>query len=103
MDREMQRLSSLGVPPRGVVLDTIHMIDLDATTIQVLLDTQEKLATQKVRFAIANARSRLSNLLAATSLLNRIVACDPTISIDVAVHLIRELPRRGDKSRRNSV
>ncbi|RLN71272.1 hypothetical protein BBJ28_00014352 [Nothophytophthora sp. Chile5] len=96
IEREMQRLLSLGITTRGVVLDTYHMNDMDATTIQVLSDTQEKLAVRKVRFGIANAKSRLHDMLAATNLLKRILACDPTISVEDAVRLLRELPPLGD-------
>uniref|UniRef100_M4B563 STAS domain-containing protein n=1 Tax=Hyaloperonospora arabidopsidis (strain Emoy2) TaxID=559515 RepID=M4B563_HYAAE len=65
---------------RGFVLDMFHMNDMDATTIQVLSDVQEKLAVRKVRFALANAKSRLRDLLAATNVLKRILANDPSIS-----------------------
>ncbi|KAK1946596.1 hypothetical protein P3T76_002148 [Phytophthora citrophthora] len=86
------RLSTLGITTRGVVLDTFHMNDMDATTIQVLSDTQEKLAVRGVRFGISNAKSRLYDLLAATNLLKRILANDPTISLEDAVRMLRELP-----------
>ncbi|KAG6975847.1 hypothetical protein JG688_00001977 [Phytophthora aleatoria] len=98
IEREMVRLSTLGITTRGVVLDTFHMNDMDATTIQVLSDTQEKLAVRGVRFGIANAKSRLYDLLAATNLLKRILANDPTISVDDAVRMMRELPPLADKS-----
>ncbi|KAL4172467.1 hypothetical protein KRP22_007631 [Phytophthora ramorum] len=98
IEREMVRLQTLGITTRGVVLDTFHMNDMDATTIQVLSDTQEKLAVRKVRFAIANAKSRLYDLLAATNLLKRVLANDPTISVEEAVHMMRELPPLADKS-----
>ncbi|KAE9318732.1 hypothetical protein PF008_g18436 [Phytophthora fragariae] len=98
IEREMVRLQTLGITTRGVVLDTFHMNDMDATTIQVLSDTQEKLAVRKVRFAIANAKSRLYDLLAATNLLKRILANDPTISVEEAVHMMRELPPLADKT-----
>ncbi|KAG6594357.1 Sulfate Permease (SulP) Family [Phytophthora cinnamomi] len=92
IEREMVRLQTLGITTRGVVLDTFHMNDMDATTIQVLSDTQEKLAVRKVRFAIANAKSRLYDMLAATNLLKRILANDPTISVEEAVRMMRDLP-----------
>ncbi|KAF1792083.1 SLC26A/SulP transporter domain [Phytophthora cactorum] len=98
IEREMVRLSTLGITTRGVVLDTFHMNDMDATTIQVLSDTQEKLAVRGVRFGIANAKSRLYDLLAATNLLKRILANDPTISVDDAVRMMRELPPLADKN-----
>ncbi|KAL7691863.1 putative SLC26A/SulP transporter, STAS domain superfamily [Plasmopara halstedii] len=103
IDREMQRLIILGIDPRGVVLDTIHMNDMDATTIQVLSDTQEKLAKRKVHFAIANAKSRVAHILTATNLPKRIVAGDPTISVGDAIHMIRELTQFGNKSTNNLV
>ncbi|GMF51944.1 unnamed protein product [Phytophthora fragariaefolia] len=98
IEHEMVRLQTLGITTRGVVLDTFHMNDMDATTIQVLSDTQEKLAVRKVRFAIANAKSRLYDLLAATNLLKRILANDPTISVEDAVRMLRDLPPLADKS-----
>jgi SulP family sulfate permease len=98
IEREMVRLQTLGISTRGVVLDTFHMNDMDATTIQVLSDTQEKLAVRKVRFAIANAKSRLYDMLAATNLLKRILANDPTISVEEAVSMMRDLPPLADKS-----
>ncbi|EGZ19229.1 hypothetical protein PHYSODRAFT_327529 [Phytophthora sojae] len=61
-------------------------------------DTQEKLAVRKVRFAIANAKSRLYDMLAATNLLKRILANDPTISVEEAVTMMRDLPPLADKS-----
>ncbi|KAK1944456.1 Sulfate transporter 4.1 [Phytophthora citrophthora] len=97
IELEMVRLSTLGITTRGVVLDTFHMNDMDATTIQVLSDTQEKLAVRGVRFGISNAKSRLYDLLAATNLLKRILANDPTISLEDAVRMLRELPPLADK------
>lgn len=95
IEREMVRLSTLGVATRGVVLDARYMNDMDATTIQVLSEIQEKLAVRGVRLAIANAKSRIYDLLAATNLLKRIVASDSTISVEQAVEMMRELPRIG--------
>ncbi|RLN45354.1 hypothetical protein BBJ28_00015009 [Nothophytophthora sp. Chile5] len=93
IEHEMVRLKALGITTRGVVIDAFHMNDMDATTIQVLSDTQEKLAVRNVRFAIANAKSRLHDLLAATNLIKRILANDPSISVEDAVHLLRrDLP-----------
>ncbi|CAI5713901.1 unnamed protein product [Peronospora farinosa] len=99
IDREMVRLQMLGITTRGVILDTFHMNDMDATTIQVLSDIQEKLAVRKVRFAVANAKSRLYDMLAATNLLKRILANDPTISLEDAVRMLRELPPLANTSR----
>uniref|UniRef100_A0AAV1TVY6 STAS domain-containing protein n=1 Tax=Peronospora matthiolae TaxID=2874970 RepID=A0AAV1TVY6_9STRA len=98
IEREMMRLHTLGVTTRGVVLDMFHMNDMDATTIQVLSDVQEKLAVRKVRFALANAKSRLRDLLAATNVLKRILANDPSISLEEAVLMLRELPSLAAKS-----
>lgn len=50
----MARLKANGITTCGVVLDMCNMNDLDATTIQVLSDMQEKLAVRKIRFSIAN-------------------------------------------------
>ncbi|KAE8985660.1 hypothetical protein PF005_g20720, partial [Phytophthora fragariae] len=72
------------------------MNDLDATTIQVLSDTQEKLAVRKVRFAIANAKGRLHDILAATNLPKRILGGDPRVSVEDAVRLLRALPVSGN-------
>ena len=98
IEREMMRLQTMGITARGVVLDMFHMNDMDATTIQVMSDTQEKLAVRKVRFAMANAKSRLRDALAATNLLRRILSNDPTISLEEAVLMLRDLPSLADKS-----
>ncbi|RLN71271.1 hypothetical protein BBJ28_00014351 [Nothophytophthora sp. Chile5] len=98
IEREMQRLQKIGITTHGVVLDTSNMNDMDATTIQVLSDTQEKLAVRDVRFAIANAKSRVSDMLAATNLLKRILGCDPTISVEDAVRVLRALPPSGSST-----
>ncbi|RLN48371.1 hypothetical protein BBJ28_00023245, partial [Nothophytophthora sp. Chile5] len=45
-----------------------------------------------VRFAIANAKSRVRDMLAATNLLKRLLGCDPTISVEDAVRVLRTLP-----------
>ncbi|KAG6617370.1 Sulfate Permease (SulP) Family [Phytophthora cinnamomi] len=89
----MARLRKKGITIHGVVLDAYHMNDLDATTIQVLSDTQEKLAVRKVRFAIANAKGRLHDILAATNLPKRLLSGNPSISLDDAVRLFRAPPR----------
>ncbi|KAE8983650.1 hypothetical protein PF001_g14114, partial [Phytophthora fragariae] len=68
------------------------MNDLDATTIQVLSDTQEKLAVRKVRFAIANAKGRLHDILAATNLPKRLLSGNPSIPLEDAVRLLRAAP-----------
>ncbi|KAG6617372.1 Sulfate Permease (SulP) Family [Phytophthora cinnamomi] len=93
IEREMARLRKKGITIHGVVLDAYHMNDLDATTIQVLSDTQEKLAVRKVRFAIANAKGRLHDILAATNLPKRLLSGNPSISLDDAVRLFRAPPR----------
>ncbi|RLN20515.1 hypothetical protein BBJ28_00005429 [Nothophytophthora sp. Chile5] len=100
IEREIVRLQILGITIHGVVLDAVNMNDMDATTIQVLSDTQEKLAVRKVRFAIANAKSRPHDMLAATNLVKRILAGDPSISVEDAVRMLRELPHSdsGDTS-----
>ncbi|ETM01872.1 hypothetical protein L917_01583 [Phytophthora nicotianae] len=97
-EREMTRLKANGIITRGVVLDMCNMNDLDATTIQVLSDMQEKLAVRKVRFAIANAKSRLHDIVASTNIIKRILANDPSISVEEAVRLLRELPVPGNTS-----
>ncbi|KAF1772875.1 SLC26A/SulP transporter domain [Phytophthora cactorum] len=83
-----------GVTIHGVVFDAYHMNDLDATTIQVLSDTQEKLAVRKVRFAIANAKGRIRDILATTNLPKRILGGDPRVSVEDAVRLLRTLRLR---------
>ncbi|OWZ06679.1 hypothetical protein PHMEG_00021035 [Phytophthora megakarya] len=95
IEREMARLLKQGVTTHGVVLDASQMNDLDATTIQVLSDTQEKLEVRKVRFAIANAKGRLHDILAATNLPKRILGGDPRVSVEDAVRLLRSLPPSG--------
>ncbi|EGZ18499.1 hypothetical protein PHYSODRAFT_500473 [Phytophthora sojae] len=98
IEREMARLLKKGITTHGVVLDAYHMNDLDATTIQVLSDTQEKLAVRKVRFAIANAKGRLHDILAATNLPKRILGGDPRVSVEDALLLLRALPVSGNTS-----
>ncbi|EEY53032.1 Sulfate Permease (SulP) Family [Phytophthora infestans T30-4] len=91
-EREMARLKANGITTCGVVLDMCNMNDLDATTIQVLSDMQEKLAVRKIRFSIANAKSRLHDIVASTNIITRILANDPSISVEEAVRLLRDLP-----------
>ncbi|KAH7485151.1 Sulfate transporter 4.1, chloroplastic [Phytophthora ramorum] len=98
IEREMVRLLKQGITTHGVVLDAYHMNDLDATTIQVLSDTQEKLAVRKVRFAIANAKGRLHDILAATNLPKRILGGDPRVSVEDTVRLLRSLLASGATS-----
>ncbi|KAG7392347.1 hypothetical protein PHYPSEUDO_000755 [Phytophthora pseudosyringae] len=97
-EREMVRLKTNGITARGVVLDMCNMNDLDATTIQVLSDMQEKLAVRNVRFAIANAKSRLQDIVASTNIIKRILANDPSISVEEAVRMLRNLPPSGHTS-----
>ncbi|EGZ18496.1 hypothetical protein PHYSODRAFT_249833 [Phytophthora sojae] len=92
IEREMARLLKKGITTHGVVLDAYHMNDLDATTIQVLSDTQEKLAVRKVRFAIANAKGRLHDILAATNLPKRLLSGNPSISLEDALRLLLSAP-----------
>ncbi|KAE8877554.1 hypothetical protein PF003_g38350 [Phytophthora fragariae] len=97
-EREMVRLQTHGITTRGVVLDMCNMNDLDATTIQVLSDMQEKLAVRGVRFVIANAKSRLHDIVASTNIIKRILANDPSISVEEAVRMLRDLPSSGRTS-----
>ncbi|GMF47330.1 unnamed protein product [Phytophthora fragariaefolia] len=99
IEHEMVRLKSLGITTRGVLVDARHMNDMDATTIQVMSDTQEKLEVRKVRFGIANAKSRVHDLLAATNIVKRIVAGNPSIPLEEAVQLLRDQPTVIDKTR----
>ncbi|ETM99071.1 hypothetical protein PPTG_19055 [Phytophthora nicotianae INRA-310] len=62
-----KKMLTKGITTQGVVFDAYHMHDLDATTIQVLSDIQEKLAGRKVRFAIANANGRIHDILVTTN------------------------------------
>ncbi|KAF1789692.1 SLC26A/SulP transporter domain [Phytophthora cactorum] len=98
IEKEMARLFKEGVTTHGVVFDAYHMNDLDATTIQVLSDTQEKLAVRKVRFAITNAKGRIRDILATTNLPKRILGGDPRVSVEDAVRLLRTLPPSGNIS-----
>ncbi|KAG3238190.1 hypothetical protein PI124_g16844 [Phytophthora idaei] len=98
IEKEMARLFKEGVTTHGVVFDAYHMNDLDATTIQVLSDTQEKLAVRKVRFAISNAKGRIRDILATTNLPKRILGGDPRVSVEDAVRLLRTLPPSGNIS-----
>ncbi|KAL3657136.1 hypothetical protein V7S43_017930 [Phytophthora oleae] len=92
IEHEMVRLKALGIVTRGVLVDARHMNDMDATTIQVMSDTQEKLQVRKVRFGICNAKSRVHDLLAATNIVKRIVAEDPSTPLEDALQLLREQP-----------
>ncbi|KAG7398098.1 hypothetical protein PHYBOEH_011732 [Phytophthora boehmeriae] len=98
IEREMARLSKQGVTTQGVVLDALNMNDMDATTIQVLSDTQEKLAVRNVRFAIANAKGNLLDLLASTNLISRILASNPSMSVGDALRLLRAETPLGNKA-----
>ncbi|EGZ18497.1 hypothetical protein PHYSODRAFT_503800 [Phytophthora sojae] len=98
IEREMARLLKKGITTHGVVLDAYHMNDLDATTIQVLSDTQEKLAVRKVRFAIANAKGHLRDLLSTTNLPGRLLGGNPSISVEDAVRMLRAATPSGVKS-----
>ncbi|KAG6960697.1 hypothetical protein JG688_00009473 [Phytophthora aleatoria] len=89
IEREMAHLATQGVPTRGVVLDAYHMNDMDATTIQVLSDTQEKLAVRHVRFSIASAKGHLKDLLSTTNLPKRLLSGNPSISVEDAIRLLR--------------
>ncbi|KAL4117685.1 hypothetical protein KRP22_013936 [Phytophthora ramorum] len=103
VEYELVRLKSLGIHPRGVLVDARNMNDMDATTIQVMSDTQEKLAVRKVRFGIANAKSRVHDLLAATNLIKRIIAGNPSIPLEEAVQLLREQPAADSKMRSSDI
>lgn len=92
IEMEIARLSAIGIRVRGVVLDALHMNDMDATTIQVLSDMQEKLAVRNVRFAIANANGRLHDLFASTNLLKRIFAGSTSLRLEDVVRMLRSLP-----------
>ncbi|KAG7392357.1 hypothetical protein PHYPSEUDO_000765 [Phytophthora pseudosyringae] len=89
IEREMAQLAKHGVTTRGVVLDAYHVNDMDATTIQVLSDTQEKLAVRNIRFAIANAKGHLKDLLSTTNLPTRLLRGNPSISVEDAIRLLR--------------
>ncbi|KAF1776525.1 SLC26A/SulP transporter domain [Phytophthora cactorum] len=89
IEREMAHLATQGVPTRGVVLDAYHMNDMDATTIQVLSDAQEKLAVRHVRFSIASAKGHLKDLLSTTNLPKRLLSGNPSISVEDAIRLLR--------------
>ncbi|TMW67386.1 hypothetical protein Poli38472_011006 [Pythium oligandrum] len=92
VEEELSVLASEGVQVRGVVFDAYHINDMDATTIQVLSDLQEKLAVRKIGFAIANAKGRIHDVIASTNLLKRILSQDPRISVEEAIRIFRTLP-----------
>ncbi|RLN49266.1 hypothetical protein BBJ29_008260 [Phytophthora kernoviae] len=73
------------------VVDDRNMNGMDATTIQVMSDTQEKLAVRKVLFAIANAKSRAYNLLSATNRIKHLCG-NPSIPVEEAVRILHDLP-----------
>ncbi|OWZ07185.1 Sulfate Permease [Phytophthora megakarya] len=92
IEHEMVRLKALGIIARGVLVDGRNWNDMDATTIQVMSDTQEKLEVRKVRFGICNCKSRVHDLLSATNIVKRIVAGDPSIPLEDAVQILRDHP-----------
>ncbi|EGZ18526.1 hypothetical protein PHYSODRAFT_256501 [Phytophthora sojae] len=59
---------------------------------------QEKLAVRGVSFAIANAKSRLHDNVASTNIIKRILAKDPSISVEEAVRMLHDLPTSGHTS-----
>jgi SulP family sulfate permease len=89
IDDEVALATKSGNAVRGVVLDAQHINDVDATTIQVLSDIQEKLASRKAVFAIANAKGRVHDVIANTNLIKRLVARNPSVTIEGAVAEIR--------------
>ncbi|GAB9467549.1 E3 ubiquitin-protein ligase upl2, partial [Globisporangium polare] len=93
---EMARLQAIGVRTRAVVLDAQLMNDMDATTIQVLSDMQEKLAVRRVAFAVAGASVKLRDLLANTNLLKRIFAGNPSLPVEDVVRMFNALPASPD-------
>jgi MFS superfamily sulfate permease-like transporter len=89
---EMSRLQAIGIRTRGVVLDAQFMNDMDATTIQVLSDMQEKMAVRHITFAIAGANSKIHDMFAHTNLLKRIFAGNPSHRLEDVVRMLRALP-----------
>jgi MFS superfamily sulfate permease-like transporter len=91
MDEEIARVLHEDDVERvaGVVLDMQHVNEIDATTVQVISDEQEKLAVHGIKLAIANARGRVHDVIAATNLAKRLVAGNPCLSLDEAVSLLR--------------
>ncbi|EGZ18506.1 hypothetical protein PHYSODRAFT_332286 [Phytophthora sojae] len=85
-EREMVRLQAHGVTTRGVVLDMQH----ERPGRHDDPGGQEKLAVRGVSFAIANAKSRLHDI--------RILAKDPSISVEEAVRMLHDLPTSGHTS-----
>ncbi|GAB9474042.1 Sulfate permease, partial [Globisporangium polare] len=92
VDNEIARLLHEGVRVRGVVIDAQYMNDMDATTIQVFSDMQEKLAVRKVQLAIANAKGKIHDIIANTNLLQRLVNRNPSVPLENAVRVLRDLP-----------
>ncbi|TYZ67354.1 hypothetical protein PybrP1_010451 [[Pythium] brassicae (nom. inval.)] len=90
-DNEIARLLHEGIRVRGVVIDAQYMNDMDATTIQVFSDMQEKLEVRKVRFAVANAKGKIHDVIANTNLLQRLVGRNPSLALDEAVRALRDL------------
>ncbi|KAF1327234.1 hypothetical protein FI667_g7802, partial [Globisporangium splendens] len=92
VDNEIARLRYEGIQVHGVVIDTQHINDMDATTIQVFSDMQEKLEVRKIQFAIANAKGKIHDIIAHTNLLQRLVARNPSIDLENAVRILRDSP-----------
>jgi sulfate permease, SulP family len=90
VDEELARLAHEGVTTKGVVVDVSAMNDLDATTLQVFSDMQEKLAFRKIGFAVANAKGKVHDIIASTNLLKRLAGSNPRIPIDGAIRYFRD-------------
>jgi MFS superfamily sulfate permease-like transporter len=91
VDTEIARLLHEGIRVRGVVIDAQYMNDMDATTIQVFSDMQEKLEVRKVRLSIANAKGKIHDVIASTNLQQRLVGRNPSLPLEDAVRSLRDL------------
>lgn len=91
VDDELARLAKDGITVKGVVIDIASMNDLDATTLQVFSDLQEKLAFRKIGLAFSNAKGRVHDIIASTNLIKRIAGYNPRITIEDAIRVLRNL------------
>ncbi|GLD92322.1 hypothetical protein PINS_up000855 [Pythium insidiosum] len=91
IDAELQQRQHSQQPStRGVVIDLVYVNDLDATSIQVISDLQEKLAFRGIAVALANANTAVDQTLAMTALAKRIAGQDATQGLLQATRAITD-------------
>jgi MFS superfamily sulfate permease-like transporter len=88
VDDELARLGHEGAVVKGVVLDVFNLNDLDATTLEVLSDLQQKLSYRKIGFAVANAKGKIHDIIASTNLIKRLAGQNPRAHVDDAIRFL---------------